>query len=318
MLEDKVQNVTVLLPTYNSGEYIKYAINSILNQTFREFELLIIDDGSTDNTIEIIKQFDDKRINYKKIEHSGISCALNYGLAISRYEWIIRMDADDISLPDRLKVQIEFLNHHRKYSVISSWYTMFGSKKVSHFFKLPISNEKIIKRLSLHSTLCHPGSLIKKKVITDVGGYRNTPFEDYDLWLRLKNKVLFYNIPEVLILVRNRKDSLLRKSYAKSNQILHLQRKYFSEKDEAIVDNNLNGWREWFYGNKKEARRLWLGGKYKNLFNYRILLAILLSLFPIKYFEIIKRLNLKARIDYIFLFKRKDKKRLNAFISNQK
>lgn len=305
------------MPTFNCGNYISASIRSILLQTFENFELIIIDDGSTDNTADVVDKFDDKRIIYKKIKHSGISIALNYGLEMSRFDWIARMDADDISLPHRLKIQAEFLDNHQEYSVLSSWYALFSAKKISHLFKLPEFNDEIIKGLKLHSTLCHAASFAKKKVITDIGGYNNIPFEDYDIWLRLKDKELFYNIPEVLVLVRSRKESLLKKSTALNNQIPFLQRRYFINKDRMEIDYKLEGWREWFYGDKSIARMFWFKQLNIIIFDFRILLAIVLSFFPSKYFEYIKKLNLKARVHYLLSLSKMDKERLNAIIANQ-
>ena len=101
--------LTVLMPTYNSCQYIETAIKSVLNQTYKDLELLIVDDGSTDDTESSISEFSDTRIRYIKKEHEGLAASLNYGLKIAKHDWVSRMDADDISHPKRLEKQISIL-----------------------------------------------------------------------------------------------------------------------------------------------------------------------------------------------------------------
>lgn len=100
---EALPRITVLLPVYNGGKYIRTAIHSILTQTYKNFELYIVDDGSTDNTKEVIGEFTDQRIRYEYIEHAGLSSAINYGLKNASCDIVARMDADDISLPKRLE-----------------------------------------------------------------------------------------------------------------------------------------------------------------------------------------------------------------------
>src|SRR2546425_317811 len=99
-MSKKIKNITVLMPAYNSSLYIDSAVKSILNQTFKEFEFLIIDDGSADNSEEEISKYKDSRINYTKLKHRGISVALNYGIKKASCDWIARIDADDLNTPD--------------------------------------------------------------------------------------------------------------------------------------------------------------------------------------------------------------------------
>ncbi|MBK7981678.1 MAG: glycosyltransferase family 2 protein [Ignavibacteriae bacterium] len=94
--------ISVLLPVYNGEKYLSQSIKSILNQTFRDFEFIIVDDGSIDNTEKIVSSFHDTRIKYIKKDHTGLADTLNYGLKLANYDWVARMDADDISLPNRL------------------------------------------------------------------------------------------------------------------------------------------------------------------------------------------------------------------------
>lgn len=317
-----IKSVSVLMPTYNCATYISQAIQSILWQTYEHFELIVIDDGSTDNTEFIINKFNDNKIRYIKKEHEGLAASLNYGLKIAKYDWIARMDADDLSLPNRLERQINFIENNLSYDIVSSWYVTFRGKKICHLFKLPVDHSKIIQGLELHSTLCHAGTLFTKKLILSVGGYFDEPFEDYDLWLRLRHKANFYNIPEPLILVRLREDSLLRKDLLeKRGTMIHLQNKFlnsqkdFSNADQHLINKEkLKGWREWFYGDKKKARNLWLKNFPLIFKNYRIFFAFLITFLPPNLFELFKRINLKNRLIYLFQTDRKTKKMLNKLL----
>ncbi|NWF88559.1 MAG: glycosyltransferase [Ignavibacteriaceae bacterium] len=319
----RIKNLSVLMTTYNCGHYISQAITSIIKQTYKNFELIIIDDGSVDDTKEVINQFNDSRIVYINKEHSGFSDSLNFGLNKARSEWIARMDADDISLPQRLEKQVNFLNNNSKYNIISSWYAVFNTDKVRHLFNLPQEHLEIISALRLHSPLCHGSSLYNKKLIVDCGGYFNVPFgTDYNLWLRLGKKAIFYNIPEILILVRARKNSLHRNLNMDTSAILLMQRKYFPagtsnpiSKSQQKENSQIEGWREWFYGSKKESRKYWMKN-YSIFKDLKIFLAFILSFLPSKLFKFIKQLNIKARIHYLRLSK-ENKKELNSFISSQ-
>ena len=152
MIEPKI---TVILPAYNAQDYIKEAIDSILNQTFRNFVLLIIDDASQDKTEAIIKSYSDERIVYLKNEiNSGIAATLNRGIQNAKTEYIARMDADDIAIPDRLELQYEFMNTNRDISVCGTWYEIFGNE--IELMRLPTFDEDIKASLLFGLGFCHP------------------------------------------------------------------------------------------------------------------------------------------------------------------
>src|SRR5438132_11921709 len=124
-MPEPVKNISVLMPAYNCGKYIAQSINSILNQTYKDFEFIIIDDGSTDNTEEIVLSFKDPRIIYRKTVNKGTSAALNLGLSLALNEWVARIDADDLNVPSRLEKQVKFLNENPGYDIVSSWSVYF-------------------------------------------------------------------------------------------------------------------------------------------------------------------------------------------------
>src|ERR1051325_2612711 len=138
------------MPVYNGSEYVRQSVFSILNQTYKDFEFLIIDDGSTDDTADIINSIKDERIIYKKIEHAGTAAALNYGIKISKGDWIARIDSDDLNTKTRLECQIEFIKEHPEYDVISSRSIYFNdSGNILFFWDVP-KNDVEIKNSRSH------------------------------------------------------------------------------------------------------------------------------------------------------------------------
>ena len=192
--------VSVLMPVYNSDLYIQRAIESILNQTFNNFEFLIINDCSTDNSLEIINSFKDSRIIVLNTnENSGISKTLNYGLKQAKGKYIIRMDSDDISFPLRIENQIKFLEENPEYVLCGSNYSIIGSKnKVI----LPKEHNTIKANLLQSCCVAHPTVAINKEYL-DKNNLLYTsemePAEDYYLWSQLIFKGKFYNLQEELL-----------------------------------------------------------------------------------------------------------------------
>ena len=301
----KIKFVTVLMPVFNGAEYVKYAMKSILNQTFRDFEFLIIDDGSTDGTAEIVSTFKDTRINYQLIKHGGLGNALNYGLHIAAYDWVARMDADDLSHPLRLEKQIHILNNF-DCDVISCKYAMFTNKKLLYTVAVAEKHEDIKRRLALHSEISHPGVLYNRKIILEAGGYSPGVFEDYELWLRVKDRVKFYITPDVLCFVNYRSNSYSRKNQHRNNiEIYNIQAPYYDSdisaefmlrsKDIDLV----RGWREFFYGDRNKARIYWNKTIFKSL-NLRLITGYLLTFLGDQLLSLIKENRIRFRVQYLF------------------
>ena len=198
-VEQKPQ-ITVLMSVYNCAEFVKIAIDSILQQSFSDFEFIIIDDCSTDNSREIINCFKDKRIRLVCNDSNiGLSGSLNKGILLSNGRYIARMDADDISYYNRLKVQFEFMERHPDIGVCGTWLKTFGDKNIE--WRYPVESDPIKCCLLFESPFAHPtvmirrDTLIKNKILYDAS---NQITEDYDFWVRLSNITNFANIPEVL------------------------------------------------------------------------------------------------------------------------
>jgi glycosyltransferase involved in cell wall biosynthesis len=201
------------MPVYNSETYLNEAINSILNQSFIDFEFLIINDGSVDKSHEIIERFAkiDKRI--RSIKHNvniGIVDTLNEGLALAKGTYIARMDADDISLQDRLLTQVRFLQQSG-FHIVGSKYQNIDSQGHSLGISHTITEPVLLKWNSFFKTpLAHPSVLFNKKSIIDLGGYKGCLHtEDYDLWIRAyMHGLSIGNVDEVLILYRRHSSSI--------------------------------------------------------------------------------------------------------------
>ena len=178
--------ISVVLCTYNDEKYIRKSIESILNQTYRYFELIIIDDGSTDNTNKIIKEFNDSRIKFIEKKNTGLIDSLNYGFSICKYEWVARMDGDDIAFSNRFETQIKYISED--VAVIGSQIVYIDENdNIIGKTHIPVNHKEILKRvLNIRAPIVHPTVMIKKELFHKIGGYdmyiRHS--EDYDLWLQ--------------------------------------------------------------------------------------------------------------------------------------
>jgi len=209
-----VPKVTVLMAIYNGEEYLKECMDNVLSQTYKDFEFLIIDDGSTDSTLDIIKSYKDHRIRLLKNDKNMSQVAsLNIGLDHALGEYIARIDVDDIMLPDRLKKQLSFLIRRPEAALVGSWgeaIDKFGKSIVTS--KLPVRKEEIIATILFGGFISiHSSFMFRKKSILDIGKY-NEKFsfvEDYKLVIDLLLKgYVVKNIPEVFVKYRFHDDRI--------------------------------------------------------------------------------------------------------------
>jgi len=201
--------ISVVMSVFNGQRYLREAIDSILAQTMTDFEFIIIDDGSTDNTAGMIKLYKDPRIRVVRHENKGLAASLNIGLNLAKAEIIARMDADDIALPDRFKTQIEeyarlgepdVLGGHVEY--ISETGHILGSRQQ------PVVHEDIVERLETRrcgTPIIHPTVFLKRASVIRHGGYDESfchASEDYDLWLRMSRDCRFANTKRIVLRLR--------------------------------------------------------------------------------------------------------------------
>lgn len=196
--------VSVIMSVYNQETYLKDAIESILNQTFTDFEFIIINDGSTDKTKEIIENYQklDSRIKIINQKNQGLTKSLNKGIFVSQGEYIARMDADDISLPQRIEKQAIFLDSHPDVGMVGVWAELFSDNIPCITKSCFVSDfEKISEYLvSTGNCFVHSSVMVRADIIKKLGGYdeRLVKSQDYELWLRLIAVSKVAIIPEIL------------------------------------------------------------------------------------------------------------------------
>jgi Glycosyl transferase family 2 len=199
--------VSVVLPVYNGEPFLAEAIDSILEQSFRDFELIAIDDGSTDASGDIIEERAraDSRVAALHQTNAGVVAALNRGLTLARGEFVARMDADDVAHPERLARQVAFLDDHPEIAVVGCAVTLIdeAGKRIRDI-AYPGTSEAVAEFLEIGAALAHPTVMMRRAAVLAVGGYR-APYrhaEDYDLWLRMAEKYRLTNLPDRLLRYR--------------------------------------------------------------------------------------------------------------------
>lgn len=195
--------ISVIMGVYNGERFLAEAIESILFQTFRDFEFIIINDCSTDKSEKIISSFDDPRIKLINLkENKGLSFALNTGILKSKGHYIARMDSDDVSIPERFEKQVEFFKKNPEVSVLgSAYYEINGNGGIIGKKIFPTGNSKLKRMLIRINPFFHPSVMMKKDVLLKTGGYDSSMrmLEDYDLWFRVSRNFVMNNISEPLM-----------------------------------------------------------------------------------------------------------------------
>lgn len=208
-----IPKISVILSVYNGEKYIKEAMQSILDQTFGDFEFIIIDDGSVDKTSQVLDGFQDPRIvRLKNEKNIGLVKSLNRGLEMARGEFIARMDADDITYPQRFEKQIRFLEQNPSVGVLGTAIEYINTKgKRISVSREPASHELIFWKMFFDCAIIHPTVMMRREVVTSVHGYDPTfiHIEDTELWSRLVNLTRFANLSEVLHARRLHRQSIM-------------------------------------------------------------------------------------------------------------
>jgi glycosyltransferase involved in cell wall biosynthesis len=205
--------VSVILPAYNAASFIGEAVGSLLAQTFQDFEALVIDDGSTDETYQIVETLHDPRIRLlRNPTNLGLVASLNRGIEASAAALIARMDADDWSAPDRLATQVEWLERYPRLGVLSCYYETFDTRHpVLDTIDLPVSDAEVRYDLYAKShCFCHPAALLRREALDQCGGYKPKwfPAEDRELWMRMLETWHGANVPRVLHRMRHHATSV--------------------------------------------------------------------------------------------------------------
>lgn len=198
--------VSVLLCVYNGEKYINDAIDSVLLQTFTNFELVIVNDGSRDGTAEILEEVakHDPRVRVVHQENAGLTKALNAGLALCRGQWIARQDDDDISLPQRLEKQVQYVTAHEDVGLLGTACDVIDEDgNVLPMQEIPLftAHPDLCRELQCRNPFVHTSVMYKREIIQCVGGYsENYPAaEDYECWLRMSRITQLYQLSEKLV-----------------------------------------------------------------------------------------------------------------------
>ena len=205
--------ISVVMSVYNGERFLREAVESILHQSFRSFEFIIVDDGSTDSSPRILEEYArrDPRVRVLRQANRGLVESLNRGIREAQGKYIARMDADDVALPSRLEAQVEFMEHYPDVAVLGGAVEFIdaegNSLRTSYY---PTGDEEIQAALLHECPIQHPAVLMRREPVLAAGGYRRavTDAEDYDLWMRLGERMRLANLPEVVLRYRLHGDQI--------------------------------------------------------------------------------------------------------------
>ena len=259
--------VSILMPVFKTAPYLREAMDSMLCQTFKDFELIVLDDCSPDNAEEILDAYDDSRIvRYKGEKNVGLSNVLNVGIEMARGKYIARMDSDDISLPQRLQVQVDYLEKHPDVDLVSVGMRLFGAKEGTWIRE--INPEKVKIEALFHSPVLHASSVWRKDAFEKQRlRFRQemVPAEDYDLWVRAMLKGLkLVNLPDVLYEYRIHEAQATVQTDKTSAKSREVQMAYLQEALPSLSDSN----------RKAFPKKLWpvfFANLYDGFFDWKLL-----------------------------------------------
>ena len=238
--------VSIILPVHNGRKTLEECLGSIRRQTFDGFELVVVDDGSTDGSSRVVRDCfgRDPRLRFVRSEPIGLVAALNLGVQASRSEYIARMDADDRMDPERLRLQIEYLERHPDAALVGSTVRLFGQgirkgyREYIAWQNRVISPEQIASEIYVESPFAHPSVMMRRRVFDEVGAYRHGSFpEDYELWLRMHQRGLgMAKLDRPLVDWRERPDRISRTDSRYSRDAFdRLRARYLAE--DSRIDN---------------------------------------------------------------------------------
>jgi Glycosyl transferase family 2 len=200
--------ISVVMSVFNGQVFLAEAVESILGQTFHDFEFVIIDDGSTDRTAEILTNYarQDERIRVHRHENKGRATSLNIGIGVARGKYIARMDADDIALRTRLEEQIRFMEEHPDVGLLGGAFELISDdgSRLINTISFPTEDSDIKSALLIDNPICHPTVIMRKAVFEVSGGYRKAlvDADDYDLWLRISERSRLANLSTCILQYR--------------------------------------------------------------------------------------------------------------------
>lgn len=223
--------VSVIIPVYNKCDFIQETIDSVLRQEFDRFEIIVVDDGSTDGSLDVIRSFNDPRISVFSQQNAGVERARNFGLSLSTGALVVFLDADDLMSANRLNKQINRFDSNQDLMLLGTWANVIDhSGNVAGSICPPTSNDALQIAHLFRNQFVSSSVMIRRDAINDVGGFDETRgkrfAEDYDLWNKISKKGLIANIPEKLTTYRRLKAS---RSQSKDSSLLESARDISAE-----------------------------------------------------------------------------------------
>ena len=237
-----LSKISVILATYNGEKYLYKAIDSILNQTYSDFELIIVDDGSSDSTQRIIDDIKDNRIVYlRNKQNRGLPYSLNRGMKYARGEYIARMDDDDISLPTRLEEQLRYMEGHKDVAICGCLWKAFG--KSSYIDVLPEDEEGLRVNTLFGSPLAHSSWFMRSSIVKEDGMIYNTSYntsQDYDFLYRAQKKYKIACVQKLLLFYRVHGKSITGQMSTIDKNTLRVQRRILRSLDIVASEKELS------------------------------------------------------------------------------
>jgi glycosyltransferase involved in cell wall biosynthesis len=207
--------VSIVLPVYNGGALLNDAIDSVLSQSLGDFELIVLDDGSTDDTWELLQALSDPRIHAYRHDNMGLPATLNRGISLAKGRYIARLDHDDLMMPSRLEAQAHYLDAHKDVALLGTAARIFvGNEPTERYHRHPRSSKALKLRLLFDNPFVHASIMFRRDAILAIGGYctdkDRLPPEDYELWSRVAREHDIANLEDVLTIYREVPGSLSR------------------------------------------------------------------------------------------------------------
>jgi glycosyltransferase involved in cell wall biosynthesis len=235
-------SVSVVMGVYNGDKHLREAVDSILAQTFADFEFIIINDGSTDGTRAILESYRDPRIVLVNQENVGLTKSLNRGMALAKGSYIARQDADDVSMPDRLQTQIDFLNANPNIALVGSAVQVIdGDGSHLAIFRNPCDYPTIREKLQQYNCFWHGSVIFRRSCLAVLTGYTElfATAQDYDLWLRFAEKYEIANLETPLYSYRFNPEAVTFKKIVPQRRMAEMARRLARARAEQLSENEL-------------------------------------------------------------------------------
>lgn len=221
-MQPKIPKITVIMPVYNTGLFLKEAMDSILSQTYSDFEFIVIDDASTDDSLKIAQSYKDRRIRLIRNSHNiGVTASLNRGMELAKGEFIARMDGDDICAPSRFEKQLHIMEKYPQIGICGSWVKTKGSNGKGHVIRFPTEVETIRSFILFNNPVNHPVVMMRRAMLEKNSLRYDESFpaaQDYDFWSRCLQCFDFMNSQEILLTWRINKTGMTHRRFAHSNE----------------------------------------------------------------------------------------------------